>query len=182
VFLVVGLGVVIGRLKVGGVCLGTVTGAVFAGLLVGQIEIPVAGSLLCGALTQSPAIVRPYPQCCEFADDLAEPGCVCRHEWNASGDSLRRRLQSSGRLPDAGGVAVTLSPLVSWVYFGRYVVKLNPIFILRACAGAQTVTAAMGGVQENRAAGHPLSVTRCRTQSDISCLPFGDPSFSHFLS
>jgi putative transport protein len=81
-----------------------------------------------------------------------------------------------------GGVAVTLSPLVSWVYFGRYVVKLNPIFILRACAGAQTVTAAMGGVQENRAAGHPLSVTRCRTRSDISCLPFGDPSFSHFLS
>ena len=43
VFLVVGLGAIIGKVKLGSVSLGTVTGALFAGLLVGQLDIPVAG-------------------------------------------------------------------------------------------------------------------------------------------
>ena len=34
----------IGKIKLGSVSLGTVTGALFAGLLVGQLNIPVAGS------------------------------------------------------------------------------------------------------------------------------------------
>src|SRR6267154_1719180 len=44
VFLVVGLGAVIGKFKLGSVSLGTVTGALFAGLLVGQLNIPVTGT------------------------------------------------------------------------------------------------------------------------------------------
>src|SRR3954463_4237400 len=44
VFLVIGLGSLMGRLRLGSLSIGTVTGSLFAGLLVGQLNIPVAGS------------------------------------------------------------------------------------------------------------------------------------------
>ena len=47
-----------------------------------------------------------------------------------------------------GGMVVTLFPLLCSVLFGRYVLKMNPILLLGACAGAQTCTAAMAAVQD----------------------------------
>ena len=47
-----------------------------------------------------------------------------------------------------GGVVVTLFPLFCSIFFGRYVLKLNPILLLGGCAGAQTCTAAMAAVQD----------------------------------
>ncbi|SPE40894.1 conserved membrane hypothetical protein [Candidatus Sulfopaludibacter sp. SbA3] len=55
-----------------------------------------------------------------------------------------------------GGVVVTLFPLVCSVFFGRYVLKLNPVLLLGACAGAQTVTAAMAEVQEKSGSRTPV--------------------------
>ena len=55
-----------------------------------------------------------------------------------------------------GGIVVTLFPLVCGVIFGRYVLKLNPILLLGACAGAQTVTAAMAEVQEKSGSRTPV--------------------------
>ena len=55
-----------------------------------------------------------------------------------------------------GGVAVTLFPLICGVFFGRYVLKLNPVLLLGACAGAQTVTAAMAEVQEKSRSRTPV--------------------------
>ena len=55
-----------------------------------------------------------------------------------------------------GGVFVTLFPLICSVYFGRYVLKLNPILLLGACAGAQTVTAAMAEVQDKSGSRTPI--------------------------
>jgi putative transport protein len=55
-----------------------------------------------------------------------------------------------------GGVAVTLFPLICAIYFGKYVLKLNPILLLGACAGAQTVTAAMAEVQEKSGSKTPV--------------------------
>ena len=55
-----------------------------------------------------------------------------------------------------GGVVVTLVPLVCGVFFGRYVLKLNPVLLLGACAGAQTVTAALAEVQEKSASRTPV--------------------------
>ena len=43
-----------------------------------------------------------------------------------------------------------------FVYFGRYVLKLNPLLLLGACAGAQTVTAAMAEVQEKSGSRTPV--------------------------
>jgi putative transport protein len=38
--------------------------------------------------------------------------------------------------------------LIVGLYFGRYVLKMNPILLLGGLAGAQTMTAAMAAVQE----------------------------------
>ena len=55
-----------------------------------------------------------------------------------------------------GGIVVTLFPLICALYFGRYVLKLNPILLLGGCAGAQTVTAAMAEVQEKSGSRTPV--------------------------
>jgi len=55
-----------------------------------------------------------------------------------------------------GGVAVTLFPLICGLLFGKYVLKLNPILLLGACAGAQTVTAALAEVQDKAGSRTPV--------------------------
>jgi len=47
-----------------------------------------------------------------------------------------------------GGIVVTLTPLISGLFFGRYVVRLNPVLLLGGLAGAQTMIAGVAAVQE----------------------------------
>src|SRR5437667_155704 len=47
-----------------------------------------------------------------------------------------------------GGSVVTLVPLIAGLFFGRYVLKLNPILLLGGLAGAQTMIAGVPAVQE----------------------------------
>ncbi|MFI4927856.1 MAG: TrkA C-terminal domain-containing protein [Burkholderiales bacterium] len=47
-----------------------------------------------------------------------------------------------------GGIVVTLVPLVTGLLVGRYVLGLNPLLLLGALAGAQTMTAGLAAVQE----------------------------------
>jgi putative transport protein len=47
-----------------------------------------------------------------------------------------------------GGIVVTSVPLFVGLYFGRYVLKLNPVLLLGGIAGAQTMTAGLAAVQE----------------------------------
>ncbi len=47
-----------------------------------------------------------------------------------------------------GGIVVTTVPLLIGLYFGRYVLRMNPILLLGGLAGAQTMTAGMAAVQE----------------------------------
>lgn len=46
------------------------------------------------------------------------------------------------------GLVVTLAPLLAGLYFGRYVLKMHPVILLGAVAGAQTYTGGMAAVQE----------------------------------
>ena len=55
-----------------------------------------------------------------------------------------------------GGMLVTLLPMVVGLYFGHYVLRMNPILLLGGLAGAQTMTAAMAAVQER--SGSPVAV------------------------
>jgi putative transport protein len=54
------------------------------------------------------------------------------------------------------GFLVAVTPHVAALYFGRYVLKMNPVILLGACAGAGTVTAALRAVQDE--AGSKLPV------------------------
>jgi putative transport protein len=55
-----------------------------------------------------------------------------------------------------GGVVVCLAPLVVGLYFGRYVLKLEPVLLLGGIAGAQTQTAGMAAIQDR--SGSPIAV------------------------
>ena len=51
---------------------------------------------------------------------------------------------------------VTLLPQVVGLLFGHFALRMNPILLLGALAGSQTVTAAMAAVQER--SGSPVAV------------------------
>jgi putative transport protein len=55
-----------------------------------------------------------------------------------------------------GGVIVTLTPQIAGLYFGRYVLGMNPLLLLGALAGAQTMTAGLAAVQDK--SGSPIAV------------------------
>jgi putative transport protein len=47
-----------------------------------------------------------------------------------------------------GGVVVTLVPLITGLFFGRYILRVNPLLLLGGLAGAQTMIAGVAAVQE----------------------------------
>jgi putative transport protein len=55
-----------------------------------------------------------------------------------------------------GGMLVTATPMVVGLLFGRYVLRMNPVLLLGALAGAQTMTAGMAAVQAR--SGSPVAV------------------------
>jgi putative transport protein len=55
-----------------------------------------------------------------------------------------------------GGAVVTLLPQVVGLFFGHFALRMNPILLLGALTGAQSVTAAMAAVQER--SGSPVAV------------------------
>jgi putative transport protein len=55
-----------------------------------------------------------------------------------------------------GGIVVTMMPLFVGLFVGRYVFRINPILLLGALAGAQTMTAGLAAVQQK--SGSPIAV------------------------
>src|SRR4029453_6489047 len=55
-----------------------------------------------------------------------------------------------------GGMVVTLAPQIVGLAFGHFMLRMNPILLLGALAGSQTVTAAMAALQER--SGSPVPV------------------------
>jgi putative transport protein len=74
----------------------------------------------------------------------------------AAGPSFVAGLRSTGPSLMLVGFVVALLPHVVALLFGRYVLKMNPVILLGACAGAGTVTAALRAIQDE--AGSKLPV------------------------
>jgi putative transport protein len=65
-----------------------------------------------------------------------------------AGPSFVQGLQSTGISLVFVGLAAALLPHTIGILFGRYVLGMNPLIVLGACAGAGTITAALRAVQD----------------------------------
>jgi putative transport protein len=65
-----------------------------------------------------------------------------------AGPSFVSGLQKTGLSLVVVGFVSALLPHTIGILFGRYILKMNPLIVLGACAGAGTITAALRAVQD----------------------------------
>jgi putative transport protein len=143
-FVALGLAIFIGGLvgvlvsfSVGGVkiTLSTSVGTLLAGLLVGYLRtrLPHFGRIPDGAINLMTSLGL-----------AAFVGLTGIH----AGPIFLSALREAGIGLLLGGVVVTLLPQIVGFCIGHFVLRMNPILLLGALTGAQTVTAAMAALQE----------------------------------
>ncbi len=74
----------------------------------------------------------------------------------SAGPSFVSGLKETGPSLLLVGLVVAVTPHLAALFFGRRVLKMNPVLLFGACAGAGTVTAALRGIQDE--AGSKLPV------------------------
>lgn len=143
-FVVMGLAIVIGALAgaaaaftIAGVnvSIGTSVGVLLSGIVTGYIRSvrPLFGRIPDGAV--------------KFMQSIGLAGFVAMVGLGA-GPHFVVAVKESGIGLLLGGVLVTMAPLLTGLWFGRYVLKINPVLLLGAISGAQTFTAALAALQE----------------------------------
>jgi len=143
-FVVLGLAIFIGGLvgvlvsfSIGGInlSLSTSVGTLLAGLLVGYLRtrLPHFGRIPDGAISLMTSLGL-----------AAFVGLTGIH----AGPIFLSALRDSGIGLLLGGMVVTLLPQIAGFCVGHFVLRMNPILLLGALTGAQTVTAAMAAIQE----------------------------------
>ena len=151
-FVVLGLAIFLGGVigvlvtfSVGSVkiSLSTSVGTLLAGLLVGHLRTlyPLFGRIPDGAVALMTSLGL-----------AAFVGLTGIH----AGPIFLSALREAGIGLLLGGMVVTLLPQVIGLFFGHFALRMNPILLLGALAGGQTVTAAMAAVQER--SGSPVAV------------------------
>ena len=151
-FVVMGLAIFLGGVagvllsfSIGGVkiSLSTSVGTLLAGLLVGYLrtQFPLFGRIPDGAVSLMTSL--------GLAAFVALTGIH-------AGPIFLTALKESGVGLLLGGMVVTLLPQIVGFLFGHFALRMNPILLLGALTGSQTVTAAMAAVQER--SGSPVAV------------------------
>jgi putative transport protein len=138
--------------------LAIVAGALVGILLVvplGELRIPLGtsvGTLLAGLLvgyahSRRPHFARIPDGAIELMKSLGLAAFVAMIGLGA-GPHFMEALRTAGVGLFFGGIIVTSVPLLVGLYFGRYVLKLDPLLLLGGIAGAQTMAAGYAAVQE----------------------------------
>jgi len=130
----------IGGIKIS---LSTSVGTLLAGLLVGHLR------------TRYPRFGRIRDGAIAFMTSLGLAAFVGLTGIHA-GPIFLSALKETGLQLLLGGMVVTLLPQIVGLCFGHFVLRMNPILLLGALTGSQTVTAAMAAVQER--SGSPVAV------------------------
>ena len=137
--------------------------AVFIGVLVGAVlTIPIGhlritlgtsvGTLLGGVVVGWMRSVKPWfgrmPDAAVlFMRSLGLAAFVAMIGLKA-GPIFVHAVKEYGVVLLLGGIVVTLTPLIAGLFFGRYVLRLNPALLVGGIAGAQTMIAGVAAVQE----------------------------------
>jgi len=139
----VGLGIVAGGL------LGSLT------LMVGTLPLSLTasgGALIMGLVFGWLRSVRPtfgrIPEPALWVFDTIGLAVFIGVVGITAGPSFVAGLRQMGPSLLLVGFVVAVTPHITALLFGRYVLKMNPVILLGACAGAGTVTAALRSIQD----------------------------------
>jgi len=137
--------------------------AIFIGVLVGaSIIIPLGhlrialgtsvGTLLAGVIVGWMRSVRPWfgiipDAAILFMRSIGLAAFVAMIGLKA-GPVFVHAVREFGYILFLGGIVVTLTPLIAGLFFGRYLLRLNPALLLGGIAGAQTMIAGVAALQE----------------------------------
>ena len=144
--------------------------AIFVGVLVGAVLlIPLGhlrialgtsvGTLLAGVVVGWMRSVRPWfgiipDAAILFMRSMGLAAFVAMIGLKA-GPIFVHAVREFGYILFLGGIVVTLTPLIAGLFFGRYVLRLNPALLMGGIAGAQTMIAGVAAVQEK--SGSPVA-------------------------
>jgi putative transport protein len=138
------------------------TGGLAAGLLVGLLSVrmgPVpltlgggGGALIAGLVagwlrSRRPTMGSFPPAAQQSLADLGLAGFVAAIGL-ASGPAAVAAIQAQGLTLLGAGIVVTLTPLIIGTLFAHRVLRMNPVIVCGALAGAMTVDAAVAGTCE----------------------------------
>jgi putative transport protein len=137
--------------------------AIFLGVLVGAIlTVPIGsmrialgtsvGTLLAGVLVGWLRSLKPWfgqmpDAAISFMKSIGLAAFVAMVGLKA-GPIFINAVKEYGYILFLGGIVVTMIPLITGLFFGRYLLKLSPILLLGGIAGAQTMIAGVAAVQE----------------------------------
>jgi putative transport protein len=136
------------------ISIGVLVGAVLT-IPVGHLRIALGtsvGTLLAGVTVGWMRSVRPWfgiipDAAILFMRSIGLAAFVAMIGLKA-GPIFVQAVREFGYILFLGGIVVTLTPLIAGLFFGRYVLKLNPALLLGGIAGAQTMIAGVAAVQE----------------------------------
>jgi putative transport protein len=145
--------------------LGILLGGLFGALTLQLGDLPISltasgGALIMGLVFGWLRSVRPtfgrIPEPALWVFDTIGLAVFIGCVGLGAGPSFVAGLRTTGPGLVVVSLLVALTPHLSAVLFGRYVLKMNPVLLLGACAGAGTATAALRAVQDE--AGSKLPV------------------------
>jgi putative transport protein len=134
--------------------IGVLVGAIVV-IPLGHIRIPLGtsvGTLLAGVGAGWIRSVKPWfgqipDAAISFMKSIGLAAFVAMVGLKA-GPLFIHAVKESGLVLLLGGMVVTLTPLITGLFFGRYILRVNPLLLLGGIAGAQTMIAGVAAIQE----------------------------------